>query len=131
MTRNGKDRLAAALGESYPRVWRGLGLEAKFVWNLPDIQDKKRPRADDRVGHPYPARLSLERLAVGSGIKSGFRLPFEPCSKSSGLRSRRSGIRYGSSGSGAGAGPNLYLMLNTRTRDLMAETRDLRMRSYN
>ena len=44
MTRNGKDRLAAALGESYPRVWRGLGLEAKIARNLPDIQDKKRPR---------------------------------------------------------------------------------------
>ena len=29
MTLNGKDRLAAALGESYPRVWRGLGLELK------------------------------------------------------------------------------------------------------
>jgi hypothetical protein len=38
-----------------------------------------------------------------------------------------SGIKYGSSGSGTGAGPNLYLMLNTRTRELMAETRDLRM----
>ena len=70
---------------------------------------------------------------------------------SSGLRSRRSGARCGSSGSGAGAGhnvqrckrgvaacksakvrdiqtgPDLYLMLNTRTRGLMAETRDLRM----
>ena len=56
MTRNGKDRLAAALGESYPRVWRGLGLEAKIARNLPDIQDKKRPRADDRGGHPYPTR---------------------------------------------------------------------------
>jgi hypothetical protein len=44
MTRNGKDRLAAALGESYPRVWRGLGLEAKIARNLPAIQDKKRPR---------------------------------------------------------------------------------------
>ena len=44
MTRNGKDRLAAALGESYPRVWRGLGLEAEIARNLPDIQDKKRPR---------------------------------------------------------------------------------------
>jgi hypothetical protein len=30
-----------------------------------------------------------------------------------GLRSRRSGIRYGSSGSGTGAGLNLYLVLNT------------------
>jgi hypothetical protein len=38
-----------------------------------------------------------------------------------------SGIKYGSPGSGKGAGPNLYLVLNTRTRDLMAETRDLRM----
>ena len=27
-------------------------------------------------------------------------------------------------------GPNLYLALNTRTRDLMAETRDLRMGRY-
>ncbi len=44
----------------------------------------------------------------------------------SGLRSRRSVIRYGSSGSGTGAGRNLYLVLNTRPRDLMAETRDLR-----
>ena len=44
MTRNGKDRLAAALGESYPRVWRGLGLEVEIARNLPDIQDKKRPR---------------------------------------------------------------------------------------
>ena len=44
MTRNGKDRLAAALGESYPRVWRGLGLESKNARNLPAIQDKKRPR---------------------------------------------------------------------------------------
>lgn len=74
MTRNGKDRLAAALGESYPRVWRGLGLEAKIARNLPDIQDKKRPRADDRGGHPYPAgpesqpypvRRSREVVAVG------------------------------------------------------------------
>lgn len=44
MTRNGKDRLAAALGESYPRVWRGLGLEVEIARNLPNIQDKKRPR---------------------------------------------------------------------------------------
>ena len=28
-------------------------------------------------------------------------------------------------------GPNLFLVLNTRTRDLMTETRGLRMRSYN
>ena len=62
---NGKDRLAAALGESYPRVWRGLGLEAKIARNLPAIQDKKRPREDDRVGHPYPARRSREVVAVG------------------------------------------------------------------
>ena len=55
MTRNGKDRLAAALGESYPRVWRGLGLEVEIARNLPDIQDKKRPREDDRAGHPYLA----------------------------------------------------------------------------
>ena len=55
MTTNGKDRLAAALGESYPRVWRGLGLEAKIARNLPDIQDKNRPREDDRAGHPYLA----------------------------------------------------------------------------
>lgn len=60
MTRNGKDRLAAALGESYPRVWRGLGLESKNARNLPAIQDKKRTREDDRVGHPYPARRSRE-----------------------------------------------------------------------
>jgi hypothetical protein len=53
MTINGKDRLAAALGESYPRVWRGLGLEAKIARNLPDIQDKKRPRADAMSSHPY------------------------------------------------------------------------------
>jgi hypothetical protein len=37
---------------------------------------------------------------------------------SSGLMSRRSAIWYGSSGSGTGTGPNLYLVLNTRTRDL-------------
>ena len=65
MTRNGKDRLAAALGESYPRVWRGLGLEAKIARNLPDIQDKNRPREDDRAGHPYLARRSREVVAVG------------------------------------------------------------------
>jgi hypothetical protein len=52
MTRNGKDRLAAALGESYPRVWRGLGLEVEIARNLPNIQDKKRPREDDRVVIP-------------------------------------------------------------------------------
>lgn len=61
MTRNGKDRLAAALGESYPRVWRGLGLESKNARNLPAIQDKKRTREDDRVGHPY---LSITSVMV-------------------------------------------------------------------
>ena len=54
MTINGKDRLAAALVESYPRVWRCLGLEAKIARNLPDIQDRKRPRADTMSSHPYP-----------------------------------------------------------------------------
>jgi len=54
---NGKDRLAAALGESYPRVWRGLGLESKTGRNLPDIQDKKRPRADASPTGPYPRQL--------------------------------------------------------------------------
>jgi hypothetical protein len=48
---------------------------------------------------------------------------------SSVLRSRRSAIWYGSSGSVTGTGPNLYLVLNTRTRDLTAETWDLRMKS--
>ena len=52
MTRNGKDRLAAALGESYPRVWRGLGLEADIARNLPDIQDKKQPRGSRRMTGP-------------------------------------------------------------------------------
>jgi hypothetical protein len=65
MTINGKDRLAAALGESYPRVWRGLGLEAKIARNLPDIQDKKRPRADAMSSHPYPTRRGREVVAVG------------------------------------------------------------------
>jgi hypothetical protein len=46
MTINGKDRLAAAPGESYPRVWRGLGLEGNSVRNLPEIQEKKRLTAD-------------------------------------------------------------------------------------
>lgn len=64
MTRNGKDRLAAALGESYPRVWRGLGLESKNARNLPAIQDKKRTREDDRVGHPYPAATRAVRGAI-------------------------------------------------------------------
>jgi|GEM_PF-6274854 len=35
MTTNGKDRLAAALGESYPRVWRGLGLESEGMDLMP------------------------------------------------------------------------------------------------
>jgi hypothetical protein len=43
------------------------------------------------------------------------------------LREPFSGIRYGLSGSGTGAGLNLDLMLNTRTRDLTAETRDLKI----
>jgi hypothetical protein len=42
--------------------------------------------------------------------------------------SQVSAIGYGSSGSGTGTGPNLYLVLNTRTRDLTAETWDLRMK---
>ncbi len=64
MTTNGKDRLTAALGESYPRVWRGLGLESKIARNLPDIQDKKRPRADAMSSRPYPARRGREVDAV-------------------------------------------------------------------
>ena len=43
MTTNGKDRLAAALGESYPRVWRGLGLEKEGV-NLTPKGKKKSVR---------------------------------------------------------------------------------------
>ena len=43
MTINGKDRLAAALGESYPRVWRGLGLEKESV-NLTPKGKKKSVR---------------------------------------------------------------------------------------
>ena len=64
MTTNGKDRLAAALGESYPRVWRGLGLERNIGRNLADIQDKKRPRADAMSSPPYPAWRSREVVAV-------------------------------------------------------------------
>ena len=52
----------------------------------------------------------------------GFRFPLEWVAASSGHRSQPSGIRYGLSGTGTGAGPNLNLVLNTRTRDLMAET---------
>jgi len=65
---------------------------------------------------------------------TGLQFPFERGGTSSGLRSRLIGYqvrgfwyRYGSSGSGTGTGPNLYLVLNTLTRDLMAETWDLRM----
>jgi hypothetical protein len=68
-------------------------------------------------------------------INSGLWFPFEMLNRFgwrepfSGLRSRQSGVRYGSSGSGMGAGLNLYLVLNTRPRDLMAETWDLRIHS--
>jgi len=37
---NGKDRLAAALGESYPRVWRGLGLENERTDLMPKGKKK-------------------------------------------------------------------------------------------
>jgi hypothetical protein len=75
MITNGKDRLAAALGESYPRVWRGLGLESKTGRNLPDIQDKKRPGADASPTGPYPrqryifgSRVSADRVS-GTGYQ--------------------------------------------------------------
>jgi hypothetical protein len=71
MTTNGKDHLAAALGESYPRVWRGLGLESKTGRNLPNIQDKKRPRADASL--PCHLRMnSLQRMRCHRIPTSGF-----------------------------------------------------------
>ena len=66
MTTNGKDRLTAALGESYPRVWRGLGLESKTGRNLPDIQDKKRPRADASL--PETTRTARGAVPTSAGI---------------------------------------------------------------
>ena len=50
-------------------------------------------------------QIGAELLCKGAKVVGRDKFP--------GLRSRRSGIRYGSSGSGTGAGLNLYLVLNT------------------
>jgi len=72
MSPNGKDRLAAALGESYPRVWRGLGLESEKMGLNAYRQEK--------VGGEMtaPAILTEETLGLLSLGRNLFREPFDP-----------------------------------------------------
>ena len=72
--------------------------------------------------------MTVQRCNCGGAACKSAKLGSETIS---GLGSRRSGARFRSSGSGTGSGskfardPHLYL--KTRTRDLRAETWDLRM----